>query len=130
MIMDNLSISQVELSRRSGIAYATINKIINRKYQLSYKLMSRIAEALNVQLLEIDDEQQQEFANTFIQGYLEYDDDIYKISSFAQLKRIVERIEYETKILPREVREIKRLNKLNSDRIKNHVPPTNIMILI
>ena len=38
--------------------------------------------------------------------------------SFKQLQKLVNQIEYETKILPNEVKEIRAINKKNKDLIK------------
>lgn len=117
-MMAELSISQVELSHKCGIAYATINKILNGKYPLSHKLLIKFAHGLNTSVSELMDEQIPLPISAEVQGYVEYDDEIIKIKSFKQLQKLVSQIEYETKILPSEVKEIKAINKRNKDLIK------------
>ena len=52
-MMEELSISQIELSAKCGIAYATINKVLNGKYPLSHKLLVKFAEGLNTTVAEV-----------------------------------------------------------------------------
>lgn len=48
-----------------------------------------------------------------VQGYIEYNDEIRKIKSFAALQKLVSQIEYETKVLPKEAKAIMAVNKRN-----------------
>ena len=117
-MMVELSISQIELSKRSGIAHATINKVLNSKYPLSHKLLVKFANGLNTTVAELMDEQAPLPITVEVQGYVEYDNEIIKIKSFKQLQKLVSQIEYETKILPNEVKEIRTINKKNRELIK------------
>lgn len=117
-MMEELSISQIELSAKCGIAYATINKVLNGKYPLSHKLLVKFAEGLNTTVAELMDEQPPLPITVEVQGYIEYDNEIIKVKSFKQLQKLVNQIEYETKILPNEVKEIRAINKKNKDLIK------------
>lgn len=117
-MMTELSISQIELSKRSGIAHATINKVLNGKYTLSHKLLVKFAEGLNTTVGELMDEQPPLPITVELQGYIEYDNEIIKVKSFKQLKKLVNQIEYEIKMLPNEVKEIKTINKKNKNLIR------------
>lgn len=116
--MDEAHMSQRELSQKSGIAHETICKILNGKYPLSHKLLVKIANGMNVPLSELMDGEITA-VTVGVQGYIEYDDEIIKIKSFRQLQKLVQQIENETNILPKEVKEIKALNEKNRKLIKN-----------
>ena len=116
-IMDEARMSQRELSQRSGIAHETISKILNGKYPLSHKLLVKIADGLNIPISELMEDAITPIS-VDVQGYVEYDNQIIKIKSFRQLQKLVHKIEYETSILPREVKEIKALNEKNRKLIK------------
>ena len=117
-MMIELSINQIELSKSSGIAHATINKVLNGKYPLSHKLLVKFAKGLNTTVAELMDEQAPLPITVEVQGYIEYDNEIIKVKSFKQLQKLVSQIEYETKILPNEVKEIRAINKKNRELIK------------
>lgn len=116
-IMDEARMSQRELSQRSGIAHETISKILNGKYPLSHKLFVKIADGLNVPISELMEDAITPIT-VDVQGYVEYDNQIIKIKSLRQLQKLVQQIEYETSILPKEVKEIKTLNEQNRKLIK------------
>lgn len=115
--MDEAHMSQRELAQRSRIAHETISKILNGKYPLSHKLLVKIADGMNIPLCELMDGETVPIT-VGVQGYIEYDDEIIKIKSFRQLQKLVQQIEYETSILPKEVKEIKTLNEQNRKLIK------------
>ena len=115
--MDEARMSQRELSQRSGIAHETISKILNGKYPLSHKLFVKIADGLNVPISELMEDAITPIT-VDVQGYVEYDNQIIKIKSLRQLQKLVQQIEYETSILPKEVKEIKTLNEQNRKLIK------------
>ena len=116
-IMDEARMSQRELSQRSGIAHETISKILNGKYPLSHKLFVKIADGLNVPISELMEDAITPIT-VDVQGYVEYDNQIIKIKSLRQLQKLVQQIEYETSILPKEVKEIKTLSEQNRKLIK------------
>lgn len=122
--MDEAHMSQRELSQKSGIAHETICKILNGKYPLSHKLLVKIADGMNVPLSELMDGEITA-VTVGVQGYIEYDDEIIKIKSFRQLQKLVQQIEYETSVLPKQVKEIKALNKKNRGLIKNSINGNN-----
>ena len=115
--MDEAHMSQKELSNKSGIAHETISKILNEKYPLSHKLLVKIANGFNIPISELMEENETPIT-AGVQGYVEYDNEIIKIKSFRQLQKLVQQIEYETSILPKQVKEIKALNEKNRKLIK------------
>lgn len=118
--MDEAHMSQRELSQRSGIAHETISKILNGKYPLSHKLLVKIADGLNIPISELMEDATTPIT-VGVQGYIEYNNEIIKIKSFRQLQKLVQQIEYEISILPKEVKEIKALNEKNRKLIKNSI---------
>lgn len=119
--LDKLGINQTKLAEMSGLSFGTINRILNGKQELKPNTLAIIAEALNLTLQQLIDNPSKEMIEPEVQGYLEYDGEINKVKSFATLQKLYKRIEYETKVLPKEVKEIKALNKKNTTKIqKNH----------
>lgn len=122
--MDEAHMSQKELSNKSGIAHETISKILNEKYPLSHKLLVKIANGFNIPISELMEENETPIT-AGVQGYVEYDNEIIKIKSFRQLQKLVQQIEYETSILPKQVKEIKALNEKNRKLIKKSINENN-----
>lgn len=116
-LLSQQNITQREFSQKSGIAYETINKIVNGKYNPSTTLIGKIASALDIDITEIMTPQKIEI-NSDVQGYIEYCGEIVKVKSFKHLQKLVTQIEYETRILPKEVREIRAINEQNRRAIK------------
>lgn len=117
LLLSQQNITQRELSQKSGIAYETINKIVNGKYTPSTTLINKIASALDIDISDIMTPQKTEI-NADVQGYIEYGGEIVKVKSFKHLQKLVAQIEYETKTLPKEVREIRAINEQNRKAIK------------
>ena len=115
-----LGISQSELARLSGLAFGTINRILNSKQELLPNTMAKIAEALNLSVSQLMDDDSQEIIETEVQGYIEYDGEIKKVKSFAALQKLVAQIEYETKELPKEAKAVIALNKENRVSVKRN----------
>lgn len=115
-----LGISQSELARLSGLAFGTINRILNGKQELLPNTMAKIAEALNLSVSQLMDDDSQEIIETEVQGYIEYDGEIKKVKSFAALQKLVAQIEYETKELPKEAKAVIALNKENRVFVKRN----------
>ena len=64
-----LGISQSELARLSGLAFGTINRILNGKQELLPNTMAKIAEALNLSVSQLMDDDSQEIIETEVQGF-------------------------------------------------------------
>lgn len=116
-LLAEYNMTQLDLANKSGIAHETINKIINGKYPLSAKLLSKIAEALNVDIDYLTSTTKTDIY-TDVQGYIEYCGEIVKVTSYKHLQKLMERIEYETKTLPKEVKEIRAINEQNRKALR------------
>ena len=64
-----LGISQSELARLSGLAFGTINRILNGKQELLPNTMAKIAEALNLSVSQLMDDDSQEIIETEVQDF-------------------------------------------------------------
>ena len=115
-----LGISQSELARLSGLSFGTVNRILNGKQELKPNTMSKIAEALNLTIPQLLEDEVKEVIDAEVQGYIEYDGEIKKIKTYSALKKLVEQIEYETKVLPKEAKAIIALNKENRVSVKRN----------
>lgn len=113
--MEESHITQKELGYRTGIAQATLSKMLNGKYSISHKYLLKIAQGLGVSIEELST--QTSSSNTTVEGYIEYNGDIIKIKTYNQFKKLADLIEYETKILPKEVKQIQEINKKNRTEI-------------
>lgn len=112
-----LGITQTKLAELSGIAFGTINRILNGKQELKTNTLAKIAKALNLTVEQLEQDETKEVLDSDVQGYIEYDGEIHKIKTFAALQKLVSQIEYETKILPKEAKSIIAINKANKATI-------------
>lgn len=115
-----LGITQSKLAELSGLAFGTINRILNGRQELLPNTLAKIADALNLTISQLLDDEAGEVMDAEVQGYIEYDGEIRKIKTFAALQKLVSQIEYETKVLPKEAKEIIALNKKNQLEIKKN----------
>ena len=116
-LLTEYNMTQLALANKSGVAHETINKIVNGKYSPSAKLLSKIASALKVDIDYLTSTTKTDI-HTDVQGYIEYCGEIVKVTSYKYLQKLMERIEYETKTLPKEVKEIRAINEQNRKAIK------------
>lgn len=112
-----LGMSQSKLAELSGISFGTINRIINGKQKITEAVLAKIANALNLTVEQLEQDNTKEVFDSDVQGYIEYDREIHKIKSFASLQKLVSQIEYETKVLPKEAKDIIAINKKNKAAI-------------
>ena len=121
-LLTEFNMTQLDLANKSGIAHETINKIVNGKYTPSAKLISKIAKALNVDIDYLTSTNKTDI-HTDVQGYIEYSGEIIKVTSYKHLQKLMERIEYETKTLSKEVKEIRAINEQNRKAIRKSKTP-------
>jgi len=112
-----LGITQTKLAELSGVAFGTINRMLNGKQELKGGTLAKIANALNLSLEQLEQDDTKEVFDSDVQGYIEYDGEIRKVKSFASLQKLVEQINYETKVLPKEAKDIIAINKKNKAAI-------------
>ena len=128
--ISEMRISQAEISHLTKLSYGTINRVLNKKQPLKTNTLILIAEALHLPFYQLIDNQSPEIMESNIQGYIEYNGVITKISSFNSLQKLYEQIEYETKVLPKEVKELKALNKEKKAEIRKNHPNRDFQFIL
>ncbi len=123
--LQELGISQTKLAELSGLAFGTVNRILNGKQELLPNTLAKIANALNISSDLLYDDDAKEVLESDVQGYIEWDGEIRKIKSFAALQKLVSQIDYETKVLPTEAKAIIAANKRNKANVSKNKEPFN-----
>ena len=78
-LLQELGISQSKLAEMSGLAFGTINRILNGKQELQPNTLAKIANALNISSDILHDDDAKEVLESDVQGYIEWDGEIRKI---------------------------------------------------
>lgn len=117
-LIEEKGLTQRQFAELVGIHYINLsNNLKNDNF--SHKSIEKIADALHLSVYDLlADEAQSKATFSKVEGYNEYDGEIIKIKSYNQFKKLSERIEYEVKILPKEVKEIRATNKRNGLEIR------------
>ena len=116
--MEETNITQTQLAQKSGIAFGTLNRILNNKQTLHPNTLQKIADALGLSLIDLmDDEVAIPQQNYNVGGYLEYNGEITKITSLKQLEKWIADIKEENEI-PQQAKSIIKQNEINRKRIK------------
>lgn len=118
--IDEQGITQSKLAELSGLSFSTINRILNDKQDLKPNTLAKIADALNLPVSYFIEDDTVRGVDADVQGYIEYDGEIRKIKSFTDLLKIVSLVEFETKVLPKEAKNIIAINKKNKANIKKN----------
>ena len=117
LIAEN-GLSQRKFAEMVDMHYITLgNNLKNDNF--SHKSIEKIADVFGLSVYDLlADEIQDRNASTDLEGYIEYNGEIIKIKSYSQFKKLADQIEYEVKVLPKEVKEIRTINKKNGQAIK------------
>ena len=117
-LIEEKGLTQRQFAELVGIHYITLcNNLKNDNF--SHKSIEKIADVFGLSVYDLlADEIQDRNASTDLEGYIEYNGEIIKIKSYSQFKKLAEQIEYEVKVLPKEVKEIRTINKKNGQAIK------------
>lgn len=117
LIAEN-GLSQRKFAEMVDMHYITLgNNLKNDNF--SHKSIEKIADVFGLSVYDLlADEIQDRNAFTDLEGYIEYNGEIIKIKSYSQFKKLADQIEYEVKVLPKEVKEIRTINKKNGQAIK------------
>lgn len=122
-LMDSLGLSISSLAENCDVSTMTIRRILkDETYNPTQKTISAITDALGMSIAELMQDDQSNEVNMVVNGFIEYNDEIYKIKSFDSLQKLTYRINYETKELPKEAKAIIAQNKANKARIKKEKP--------
>ncbi len=121
-LMDAKGVTLKELASKCGVSEMTIRRILTQGHNPTTDTVERIAEALGITMSKLLDENTTDAIGIGVNGFIEYNGEIQKIKSFLALQKLVERINYETKVLPKEVQAIIATNKANKSIIKKTNP--------
>ncbi len=111
-------LSQSQLARMSGLAFGTINRILSGKQVLKPNTLAKIAEALSVSVAELQEEDNANWNfNYAVQGYLQFADEITRITSFKQLKDWVKKYEPLVNEKPKKKKAILATEKKNAKKV-------------
>lgn len=116
-LIEETNISQTELAKRSGIAFGTLNRILNGKQPLQPNTLKKIADGFGVSVSEIDEERESNF-NNVVNGYLQFADEISHITSFRALQNWIKKYEPYIIGLPKDAKRIFQEEKKRSKQIK------------
>ncbi len=113
--LNELDMTQTDLAFASGLAFATVNRILNGKQVLSEKNLSKISSSLCTTPQELSNE---ESACLNVNGYLQIGNEITHITSFQSLKKWIKEHEDIINELPKKAKSIKSLENKNKKSIK------------
>lgn len=114
-LMKDKNISIPSLASICGISHMTIRRILqDDSYNPTSDTIKKIAEALDITVSQL---MQEESSGTkeSVNGFIEYNGEIYKVKSLTALNKLVSRISYETKELPKEADALIKQNKANRE---------------
>ena len=126
LILKEREISNRVLAEKCGLQPETIIRVLHGKQKLTDATLRKIADALDMDVDDIVEGKQKETDTFNVAGYIEYRGEIVKITNLKKLEQIVDQIKYDTRILPAEVKEIKRRNAENAKLIKQSIKNTKI----
>ena len=117
-------LSQSDLAQMSGLAVGTINRILNGRQPLLPNTLKKIADALELEVSELDEARTQTY-NYAVQGYLQFGKDIKHITSFKELKSWVKKYEPLINELPRKAKSIQAEEKKNARKVATSTATIN-----
>ena len=117
-LIEEKELTQRQFAELVGIHYITLcNNLKNDNF--SHKSVEKVAKTFGLSVYDLlADDVQDRNASTDVEGYIEYNGKIIKVKSYSQFKKLADQIEYEVKVLPKEVKEIRSINKRNGQAIK------------
>lgn len=113
--MKEMGLSQKELAARSALTVETVNRVLNGKTPLTPNTLQKLSDGLGVPLADLDSERIGTLNHT-VQGYLQFADEITRITSFRQLLNWVKKYEPLVNDLPKQAKEILKQEKRNATK--------------
>lgn len=110
--MRELRLTQNDLATSTGLAFGTINRILNEKQKLSDNNLCKIAEAIDMTVEELSNPE--DSLNNNVQGYLQFGSEIVHITSYAQLKKWIKDHEELINALPKQAKSILSTERKNA----------------
>ncbi len=114
-IMSDNSLTQTKLAELSGLSYETINRVLNNKQELKPNTLEKIANALDMSLIDFEDE---EIQLGQVHGYLNFCGEVCEIKSFKSLKKWFLKHQHLIESLPKQAKAILQEEKRNASKIK------------
>jgi len=118
-LMSHLKISQTELAERTGLKQPNINRILSGKQSMQPRTLEKIAKGLNATVWELtDDSVNVSIFNNQVNGYLEFNGVIKRITSLSDIKGWLKKYEPLIDNIPKEYNSIKNKNNKNRKKIE------------
>lgn len=118
-LMSDLNISQTELAKRIGLKQPNLNRILSGKQSMQPRTLEKIATGLEVTVWELsDDNINLSVLNNQVNGYLEFNGVITRITSLNEIKKWLKKYEPIITTIPQEYKAIINKNKKNQKKVE------------
>ena len=118
-LMSEMKITQTELAERTGLKQPNINRILSGKQSMQPSTLEKIAKGLEVTVWELsDDNIGVSVLNKQVNGYLEFNGEIKRITSLNEIKKWLEKYEPIILNLPKEYNAIIKKNEKNQKKVE------------
>lgn len=118
-LMSDLSITQTELAERTGLKQPNINRILSGKQSMQPRTLEKLANGLGVTVWELtDDSIAVSILNNQVNGYLEFNGEIKRITSLSDIKGWLKKYEPIIESIPQEYKSITSKNRKNQKKVE------------
>ena len=118
-LMSDMNITQTELANRTGLKQPNINRILSGKQSMQPSTLEKIAKGLEVTVWELtDDSIAVSVLNNQVNGYLEFNGEIKRITSLSDIKGWLKKYEPIIESIPQEYKTITSKNKKNQKKVE------------
>ena len=118
-LMSEMKITQTELAERTGLKQPNINRILSGKQSMQPSTLEKIAKGLEVTIWELsDDSISVSVLNNQVNGYLEFNGEIKRITSLSDIKGWLKKYEPIIESIPQEYKSITSKNKKNQKKVE------------
>ena len=117
--MSDMNITQTELANRTGLKQPNINRILSGKQSMQPSTLEKIAKGLEVTIWELsDDSISVSVLNNQVNGYLEFNGEIKRITSLSDIKGWLKKYEPIIESIPQEYKSITSKNRKNQKKVE------------
>lgn len=118
-LMSEMKITQTELAERTGLKQPNINRILSGKQSMQPSTLEKIAKGLEVTIWELsDDSISVSVLNNQVNGYLEFNGEIKRITSLSDIKGWLKKYEPIIESIPQEYKSITSKNRKNQKKVE------------
>lgn len=118
-LMSDMNITQTELAKRTGLKQPNINRILSGKQSMQPSTLEKIAKGLEVTVWELtDDSIAVSILNNQVNGYLEFNGEIKRITSLSDIKGWLKKYEPLIESIPQDYKTITSKNKKNQKKVE------------